>query len=407
MRTRRASVVLVSLALGCGTLLVAPGAQASQHMDPSATSKTHFAFSHQAFATAVTGNPAIHSGATARTTMCANTAGATRHNATAEVSVPGLLDVQGVSTDADTYARRNVGILSHSTIAGATLLDGLIHADALKATVRSWHNEKGFHSTVRTSLAGLTIGGKSIRLTGKNQHIKIPGVATLTVNQQHRWAARGASGGYANVLKIKLADGTLIRVGHVHNRIDGNAPNATFRGSGWGSRVKVGKVVKSGRTAVQPIACVGTRGKVRENTTAGVTVRGIAEISAVRSWVRAAQRPRAHASSNSRIADVSLLGGAITIEGIEAHVQVHQRANGQMRTTYHGTKIGTINVLGVPIDIPTKPNQTINLAGLAKLTFMHTSHNRTGGRVVAAKITLLGTSGATIELAQASAHVRP
>lgn len=389
--------------IGVGALATALLAVGMGSAPAVAGPKTDFAFNYSAFGTAISGNAAVHSGPTARTVACTRHSGMAKHNSLADLTVPDLVEVGGVDSRGYTYDGKTTGVLSRNTIASVSLLGGTISATGLRAQVRSWHNDGAFHNNVKTSLGKLVINGSEVDLHGVNQKIDIPGVGTLVVNQHHRWIRDGGAGGTANVLKLRLTDGTLIRIGHAWNRIDGNAVNGTFWGEGWATRVKaLDGTVTSGATAFQPIPCVGTRSKLRENTTAAVNLGGVGQASALRSWVRARQAPTAWAFSSSKISSLSVLGGAIQIDGIEAHVQAHKQDDGTIRTTFHGTKVGKITVMGISVPVPVTPGQQVDLAGLATLTFAKEHTYERGGQVVAVKLQILG-QGITIEVGHARA----
>ncbi len=408
MRSMPHRLVVTGAALLLAGLTTVPAAGASPSataVAPNAAAGTEFAFSHGAFATAVTGNAAVRSGPTAKTSLCTANAGVRRANDVAGVDVPAVLQVEGAETRTRTFQRKRTEIESSATIAEVSLLGGQIHAEGLTSTVRSWHNAKGYHSAIESSIAGLTVLGEQVQIDpAGNQTIELAGVGTLTINDRRTVERARFAAGTTNVLKLKLADGTLVRVGHVGNRIDGGATAGTFFGEGWGSKVTVGGTVKSGRTAVQPFPCVGTRNKVRENTTAGAGVPNLVGIDGVRSWVQAAQGPTPRANANSRIASVSLLGGLATIEGVEAHVQIRATPDGDIQKTYTGTKIANIVVAGVEIDVPTRPGQQIGLPGVGTLTFQRVSETARAGTVTAVTIELL--DGAVIELGHARAGLR-
>jgi hypothetical protein len=130
----------------------------------------------------------INSGRTAFLTMSAGgTSGQTITNSTAGINIPHVLVGGAVQTTERGSKTNTTGdVLTTSRIAGVNLFDGLITADAIKATAHV-HAYSDGHITINdtVSLLHLTIGGHAIPVTvSPNTRINVAGLGTVILNQQ-------------------------------------------------------------------------------------------------------------------------------------------------------------------------------------------------------------------------------
>lgn len=164
----------------------------------------------------------VKSGPTAAMNLpCGGTTGKTLHNDTAAVSVPGVVKVgavgtTGLSTDSSTETATKTS----STTGAVSLLDGAIKLDAItvKASATQKPGKPVVKSTAGTKLVGLTINGKPIKVTTKeNTKIDIAGLGTLWLNKTTR-SSTGVLvyGIQLELLKAKagLKPGAKISVGY-------------------------------------------------------------------------------------------------------------------------------------------------------------------------------------------------
>ncbi|SDS36067.1 choice-of-anchor P family protein [Microlunatus soli] len=133
----------------------------------------------------------VKSGRTAATNLpCGGTTGRTLSNDTAAVSVPGILKVgavgtTGLSTDSSTATAAKTS----STTGAVSVLDGAIKLDAItaKASATQKPGQPVVKSIAGTKLVGLTINGKPIKVTTKeNTKIDVAGIGTLWLNKTTR-----------------------------------------------------------------------------------------------------------------------------------------------------------------------------------------------------------------------------
>jgi len=201
-----------------------------------------------------------------------------------------------------------------------------------------------------------------------------------------------------------LADGTRVLVGSSFSRMRDKV-FGPMAGSTWGSQVEVaGGTVTSGRTAFQPMPCQGTRGVVRENATAGITVDGVVSTSDVATHVWGIQRPTLQRGyTQAQIARATLGTLGITAEGIVSKANV-SRDHGTLRRNADGTNLLHLNVGGMDIRDELTPGMPFDIAGLGTVTFKKVTLINNGIEVVALEVAL--GDGTVIELGHSSMTIK-
>ncbi|GAB3913946.1 hypothetical protein GCM10011575_18930 [Microlunatus endophyticus] len=127
------------------------------------------------------------SGTASMTLPCAGSDGRTVKNSTAAVKAGKAASVGAVATtgtSTDTAALTSA--TTSAKLGAASLLNGLIKVDAItvKATSSQKPGAKVSTSSSGTKIAGLTINGKSVKVSGRaNQKINIAGIGTLWVHK--------------------------------------------------------------------------------------------------------------------------------------------------------------------------------------------------------------------------------
>jgi len=349
---------------------------------------------------------------------CTNRSDVVRENHEVAATLPQLGTVSAIKTRAWTaregdtvsaYAQNSIGqvVLSDSPL-------GTLLLDAVTTTARAYHDASGFHTETNTDLAKLRfeppIGpAQTLALPAPGRPIDIPGFATITV--AHAKTASGATGAraFANGLKIELhATGSVVRVAHAVAQIDNGVRAGLFHGSSYavGGNAAAG-VLDLGRNPLLKMKCAGTGGVTRTKSLAGLDLGGQVVLGAAKSQDRAQQNGRrAWGFETSRVASLSLGGGALRIEGVVGRVNVSRSGEGlrTLKSNTNVTSLGKIFVNGEEQELP--DTGVIEIPGVAKIEPHVVSQIKNGLAVTALRISLLDGTGAVINLGNAQLQIR-
>jgi hypothetical protein len=409
MNFRKMSSAVAALAISVGGLaLVVPAtanaADVADHVAP-------VGFGGNAFGSQVKiAGPLAHSGKTAYVAIgCTNRTPVTKSNDTLAVDIPTIGHVGAVTTQATTRGNDVSGewtAKTNASVAGASLLPGLIEIGAVTSQARASYDVDGFHADTKFSIASLSIGGVSIVIDPDgNQVIDVPGVGSLTLGESTVKEKDNSSSAEVDAIVLRITGGTVVRVGHSEAHVNRAVNSAVFKGGAYGSTVEVAGTITSGKTANDPIPCVGTHGNDKVNTVASVDLGGLGDAGAVTSTVNAQQLPLPEAHAKNEIADVSLLAGLVHLQAIKASVNVYEDANGDVTYDTNGTSLGSIKVGIITIPVPPQGGSVV-LPGVGTLHFYEVNE-LAGGRgveVTAVRIVLLDST--QIVLGHASATIK-
>jgi hypothetical protein len=296
----------------------------------------------------------------------------------------------------------------HSTIASASLLEGEIEFGAIETIATTSKGPNGYTADVEFNIASLTVGGVDVEIGDDEQVIDVPDIAEIVINHEKTKVLNRKATASGTAVKVTLLGpgGAVIELGGARSSIDGRIVNGFFSGGAYGTTVTVLDTVESGKTANQPLPCLGTRGKDKSNEVATVDLEGVGEVNGIVSTVNGDQTPRPDATVSNDIASVELLGGLASLEAITTDVHVWEKANGEVEYTADAS-IGSIRVGAAEIDVPTEAGGVVDLPGIGKLTFMEVRElkNGRGVEVIGARLTLdngdtdvvLSRSAATIK----------
>jgi hypothetical protein len=183
-------------------------------------------------------------------------------------------------------------------------------------------------------------------------------------------------------------------------------------GHAFGSKVQVGNLVGSGKSASTAIGC-GATDLLKHNATAHANLSKLGQVRAVRTRTRSSltSTGAVQTVTHAKTGGVSLLGGAIQLKALTATAAAVGRAGSALtgHSRFMGLRIGGRLFSNNP-----KPNTTLRIGGLASLTVNAQQITNVDGvrriKVDALKLTLLhgshrGRLGTTVIVGQASAAV--
>lgn len=383
---------------------------------------TNFGLHAMGYGTLIKGGDIpVSSGATGFAHIaCTTLAGLDRSNGLANVDLPGLGEIDTLTTRVKTIKRgRTVTSVSHHALAGITLIEtalGSLSLGAVESTARVWHNATGFHSAVDTNIAGIVLtppGGdpQVIAIPSPGEPIEIPGLLRITLGETKVDKRAHSIFARAQGLLVEiLPTNTKVKIALSRARMTDDVVNSLMSGFAAGLRGKVlnvgdDTIVTLGRTPTKPLPCEGTGGVVKQTKTVDINVPSAISVGAAQAKVFGVQagRRRARAWTEGSIAEVNLGGGQLVIEGIVARANVIRRPGKLVRNS-NGTKFLSITANGEVHEIP--DTGTLEIPGLAKLEFGVETLIRGGIEVIALRVTLLDGVGAVIDLGVARTQVK-
>ena len=351
---------------------------------------------------------------------CTRMAGKSRFNHVAQAGIDPV--TRATEIRSRTWTTRKDGVVSSwsrnyiekLTIEGAV---GTLVIEGIRARTRSWHDATGYHSWARTSVASITgPGGVDLTVPSPGDPpLVVAGIATISAGVEK--ARQGARYAQAKAVALKiLVDETQTRVttSYAFSRIDGGVTGGVFGGHANGSQVRaLDGTVTSGRTSLLPVPCQGTRGNIKVNDTAEVSLPNIATLEQVRSAVWAVQENKfgaAEGFARNKVekARFDAIGEkALVISGIVANAHVVRRDNGTISRDARGT-IAKITVNGNPRPVP-GVGEVLTIQGVARISGPEIDKVKHGIDVVAVTIKLLGGPevGSIVELGHGLLRIRP
>lgn len=258
-------------------------------------------------------------------------------------------------------------------------------------------------------IASLTVGDVEVELTGEEQTIDVAGLASITINDETLVTNSSGTSARGSALTVTVLEtGAVAEIGFASATVNGGAPAGLVGGQAYGSSAKVGGTVTSSPLARVTAPCLGTGGKERVNSVASFDLgAGLGTVGGVRNTVVGTTSPTPTQTSTSEIADVSLLGGTVVIEGVDVEAKAWRDSRGRINTSAE-TDVLSVKVAGIEIDLPELDGGTVGLPGVGTLTVGETKKTGDGIRVTGLRLSLLnGTADVVIGYAEASAKRAP
>lgn len=313
---------------------------------------------------------------------------------------------------------------STSTIAGVTLLGGMIKAKAVtaKAMVRIAGDTWG--ATNDSVLTELTILGKKIDVRpARNTKVSValPGLGTIaevTLNeQQTRTKANGTFETTTTAMHVKVLPGSRLGNTSTVDVLIGRAnaqltpPTAGYLG-GRGFVTKVSLLdgtVRSGPTSLVSVPCLGG---VSSNRIAAGDLGHVAKVKFASTRAEGTAGDLAHSKVSSAVAKVSLLGGLVTADAIKSVASAKRSAAGPVELSDEGSTFVNLEVNGKPVlDSDVGPNTKFTVHG-AEITL--NKIRKTDTRIAVTQIEIVIRTSqfglpahSKVEVAYASASVLP
>lgn len=387
----------------------------------AATTRTPFMLGASAFGTQVVGGQIpVGSGSTAKAIIgCTNKAGLTRDNAAASVEIPGGYGtLEGVKSTAttvkkgDTVTSKATHNIAKVVLAQSSL--GELDLTAVHSEATAWHDAKGYHSTSKATLGGIsfTVGGstQTFPIPSPGQAEAIPGLGSLSLGGPKN--THGAHQATAEVAGIQLhidSSKTTITIAKAQAKIGDRTLNGVFQGVGSGIQAKA--VQNYAGVDPEPalhMPCQGTGGKILQKagasaplSTQALTASGL---SAHEQGSQTATGAKGYEEGD--IAHLDLGGGQLVVDALVGKVNVAwNKTTHKWFVNSKGTKAGSITANGQSYSLPALDG--LSIPGLATFQTNVFSRGLHGGTVTALQIKLLDGSGAVINLGNATLRINP
>jgi hypothetical protein len=143
------------------------------------------------------------------------------------------------------------------------------------------------------------------------------------------------------------------------------ATETGFQGSAYGTLVRVGSTVSSGRSALSTLGCISETGVTHANSIASVSVPPLLSTGTVTTSAASQATPGGPASvSKATTQSASALGGLVRAAAVRSVSTTVEHAPGSFSTSAAGTKFVGLVVAGTPISGTPAPNTKISLPGV-------------------------------------------
>ena len=427
--------VMATAALTAGGLAATTTGAASAENSAERASAKRFNFISSAYGTRVynkNGN-LVDSGRTAWSFIaCTSKTGKTKRDHLVQAKLPGSqLKVGGVTTNAKTRSiKGGVRSLAETKVGDIVVKApiGSLKIEGLKGKSQTTYKNGKYSQKGSVDLLGIkaSLGGVNFPLPGfdpdninPGQEIKIPGLVKLRFLDTKGKVKSDEAHNNSVALEIKLLTGgplkgQTVRVGSARTKLEGIAKKGKLHGYGQAARAKLlNGVVSSGRIGHRPMPCVGTDGKWKRNSVAGLNIPGLpirvgAASGQANGRLEPGKKPVSH--TRARIAEVKLTN-ALKIGAVESWAKVVK--NGKKYKKRSGVNVVRVQAGGrnwtKQINRAIKKNRSITIPGIAKITPNVVKKKRKSVSVTALRIRLLDVAKplrSTIHLANSNARIK-
>ncbi|WP_148612199.1 choice-of-anchor P family protein [Nocardioides rubriscoriae] len=380
--------------------------------------RTKFALSSSAYGSRVDGGsvPANSRDTAYQRIGCTNVAGTDLNNYVAEQTIPGLGKVEGVHTRVWTAKLGNtVSSYSKHSIArviiGSSAL-GSLELQGVTSLSQAFNKDGRYGTSVHNDIARIVLKAagapvQELAIPAPGQTLTVPGIATISLGKSNKKVTRDFARVSANVVDVSVIPlGTRVRVAQTNAAIQGGIRHGVFKGYAAGVEARgLADNLKVGRTPLTIVPCPGTDGVDEGKDIAGVGLGDLGDLKGVASGVNARNFARvAKGTVAGRVAQVSLLGGRVEVNGILGVANV-KRERGVITRNSKGSTVLEIIIDGQSYQIPAIGS--LEIPGLVKLQDRIEIRTKNGLKVIGLRITLLDGTGAVLDLGVAQLGIRP
>jgi hypothetical protein len=306
---------------------------------------------------------------------CTTDASRKDQNGIATANVNNQAIAQTVTTDTHAFNDANGNGVTSNATAADIKVGGLVSLTGAKTTTTAKYKDGVLSYTGGTTFAGIKIGSLSVPnlLNPKpNTQIAVPGLGYIVLNRVGGVKTSTGIYSYAQAVVLHatvknkyIPEGVDVVV--LKTRAEITKPIvAMVIGDAYGTKASVDKLVTSGPTSFQA-TCQGTEGKTIRVAVGEVDIPKIAYAGAVYTTKNAvASADKASVNFTSHVAGVKL--GNLSIGAIESSASAWKTKDGKISLA-SDSKVVSVSVGKKVYTVPNKPNTTLVIPGIAKLTF--------------------------------------
>ncbi|MFD7160373.1 choice-of-anchor P family protein [Kribbella sp. NPDC059898] len=306
---------------------------------------------------------------------CTTDANKADKNDIAAANVNGQAIARTVKTDTHGFNNASgTGVVSTATAADVKV-GNLLTLTGVKTTTTSKYSKGQLSYTGSTTFAGVKIGAISVPSLlnpGPNTKVAVPGLGYIVLNRVG--GVKTASGIYsyaqAVVLHATVKNQFIpqgVDVAVLKTRAEISKPaTALVIGSAYGTKATADKLVVSDATSLQT-TCQGTEGKTVRVAVGELNIPKVAYVGGVYTTKNGAiGENKSYINFTSHVAGVKV--GSLSIGAIESSASAWKTKDNKAGVSSSST-IASIKVGGKTYAVPTGENKTLDIPGIARLTF--------------------------------------
>lgn len=341
----------------------------------SASASPVFGYSGYAFGTDVQSGLANSGPQVVSQISCTTDSNRSDKNDLAAANVNNQAIARTVRTDTHSFNNKSGNGVTSNATAVDIKLGNLLHLTGVKTTTTSVYKNGKLSYTGSTTFAGVKIGAVSVPSLLKpepNTKVAVPGLGYIVLNRVGGVKTNSGIYSYAqavvlhaNVKNQYIPEGVDVAVLKTRAEITKPA-TAMVMGDAYGTKANVDKLVVSGPTSYQS-TCQGTEGKTIRNAVGEVVIPKVAYVGAVYTTKNGyMSMDKSAVKFTSHIAGVKVAN--LSIGAIESSAAAWKTKDGKVGLDWSGS-IASIRVGNKVYPVKTGPNATLDIPGVAKLTF--------------------------------------
>ncbi|MFB6720327.1 choice-of-anchor P family protein [Kribbella sp. NPDC056345] len=341
----------------------------------SASASPVFGYSGYGIGVEATGGVVNSGPQTVSTISCTTNSSARMSNDVAAANVNNQAIARTVRTDTQAFNNKNGNGVTSNASAVDIKIGNLLHLTGVKTTTTAVYKNGKLSYTGNTTYAGVKIGAVSVPSLLKpkwNTKVAVPGLGYIVLNRVG--GVKSESGIYsyaqavvvhANVKNKYIPEGVDVAILKTRAEIAKPAVGVVI-GDAYVTKANVDKLVVSGPTSYQA-TCKGTEGKTIRASVGEVVIPKVAYVGAAYTTKNGYQNAdKAAVNFTSHVAGVKV--GNLSIGAINSSASAWKNKSGDYGVK-SSSSIASITVNGKTYPVKTGVNSTLDIPGIAKLTF--------------------------------------
>ncbi|GAA0599451.1 hypothetical protein HPO96_21880 [Kribbella sandramycini] len=341
----------------------------------SASASPVFGYNGYGIAVEATGGVVNSGPQTLSTISCTTNSSAADTNDVATANVNNHAIAKTVRTNTHAFNNKDGNGVTSTATAVDVKIGNLLHLTGVKTTTTAVYKNGKLSYTGNTTYAGVKIGAVSVPSLLKPAHntkVAVPGLGYIVLNRVG--GVKTESGIYsyaqgvvvhANVKNKYIPEGVDVAVLKTRAEIAKPAVGLVI-GDAYVTKANVDKLVVSGPTSYQA-TCKGTEGKTIRASVGEVVIPKVAYVGAAYTTKNGFQsKDKAAVHFTSHVAGVKV--GNLAIGAVNSEAKAWKTKDGKFGVS-STSSIASIKVGNKVYPVKTGQNATLDIPGIAKLTF--------------------------------------